>query len=161
MSDDTTCQFECVLPLERQKAFELVIDHPQLWWVTPFSDPGEAVRECGIEPHPGGVCYEIGEDGRRRVWGTILSIEEPLYVRLAWQVSPAGEPIADPAAASRVVISFRDAGDATRLELVHSEFLRHGEDADHYRNAMASAEGGWQDWLKRLQKAAASRKKRR
>lgn len=161
MSDDTTCQFECVLPLERQKAFELVIDHPLLWWVTPFAEAGEAIRECGIEPHPGGVCYEIGEDGRRRVWGTILSIEEPLYVRLAWQVSPSGEPIADPGAASRVVVSFREAGDATRLELVHSEFLRHGEDAIRYRNMMASVDGGWPHRLARLEDAASKRKSRR
>lgn len=156
MSNEKTCRFECVLPLVRQKAFELVIDHPSAWWISPFSDSGEEIRECGIEPRPGGVCYEIGQDGRRRVWGTILSIEEPLYVRLAWQVSAKGEPIADPATASRVMISFREAGDATRLELVHSEFLRHGEEADDYRQAMSSG-GGWESRLSRMKEVAASK----
>lgn len=156
MSVETPCQFECLLPLERLKASELVIDGPSLWWLSPFADGGGEVRECGIEPQPGGVCYEVGKDGRRRIWGTVLSIEEPLYVRLAWQVSPRGQPIADPAAASRVMISFREADDATRLELIHSEFIRHGEEADAYREAMASV-SGWQSRLERLQQVAAAK----
>lgn len=156
MSNEEPCRFECVLPLVRGKAFELVVDHPSAWWISPFPGSGGAIRECGIEPRPGGTCYEIGEDGRRRVWGTILSIEEPLYVRLAWQVSAKGEPIADPATASRVMISFRDAGEATRLELVHSEFLRHGEEADDYLHAMA-VDGGWEKRLDRMAEVAAGK----
>ena len=109
-----------------------------------------------IEPRPGGVCYEVGADGRRRIWGTVLSIEGPLYLRLAWQVSPQGTPIADPGIASRVMLTFREAGDATRLELVHSEFLRHGEGAEAYRDEVASGDG-WQGRLKRLELAAAEK----
>ena len=155
MSNEKACQFDCVVPLERPKAFALIVDHPALWWESPFAGKSGPVRECGIEPHPGGVCYEIGEDGKRRVWGTILSIEEPLYVRFAWQVSPDGEPIADPGASSRLTIEFRETGDKTRLELVHSEFLRHGEKADEYRDAMAASYGGWQQVLSRIVQAAA------
>ena len=68
MSNEEPCRFECVLPLVRGKAFELVVDHPSAWWISPFPGSGGAIRECGIEPRPGGTCYEIGQDGRRRVW---------------------------------------------------------------------------------------------
>lgn len=153
MSGEKTCQVECLIPLERHKAFELVVDHTGSWWESVFSFGETEVRESGIEPHAGGACYEIDTKGRRRVWGTVLSIEEPLYVRLAWQVSQNGEPIADPATASRVVMSFRDAGEATRLELVHGEFVRHGESADTCYERVSS-DGGWRRRLQRLVDAA-------
>lgn len=156
MSVEKPCQFEIVLPLRRSKAFELVIDHPALWWITPFSESSGEGHECVIEPHPGGGCYEVGADGQRQLWGTILSIEDPLYVRLAWQVSPLGQSIADPGAASRVMLTFREAGDATRLELVHSDFLRHGEGAETYRDEVA-ASGTWPRMLEQMKRAAAGK----
>lgn len=156
MSDEKTCRVECLIPLERQKAFELVVDHIGSWWTSVFSPGGTKVRESGIEPHAGGVCYEIDIEGRRRVWGTVLSIEEPLYVRLAWQVSTDGEPIVDPAAASRVMMSFRDAGEATRLELVHGEFVRHGDSADICYEQVAS-DDGWRRRLMHLVEAASAK----
>jgi len=150
------CEFECFLPIPRAQAFQLVVDQPQTWWFSPFlSEDNEAlaITEVGIEPQPGGVCYEMDQNGRRRVWGTVLSIEPPLYIRIAWQVSQLRHPIADPGASSRVMIAFRDAGTATRLEVTHTEFIRHGEGAEKYRSFMAEPLG-WPKLLANLSHVA-------
>ncbi|ADZ71704.1 SRPBCC family protein [Polymorphum gilvum] len=150
---DQPIALEVVLPLPRAAAFSLVVDGIGVWWPPQFRLTGDPDAEIAIEPHLGGACTEQDGRGRRLVWGTVLSIEPPLYLRLAWQIAPGRRAIADPAAASRVMLSFRDAGETTRLELVHSEFVRHGEDAAAWRAELASA-GGWPDGLARLAAAA-------
>ncbi|MEP2706757.1 MAG: SRPBCC family protein [Roseibium sp.] len=155
MDEQLECQFNALLSLARDKAFKLVVDHPDLWWTSPFQGMEKESLEAGIEPFAGGNCYEIDKSGKHRIWGTVLSIEEPLFVRFAWQVSPNGMPIADPATASRVMLSFRESGEATRLEIVHTKFLRHGEDGAAYKNDMAGP-NGWPRIIERLQKAAGS-----
>ncbi|POF34873.1 SRPBCC family protein [Roseibium marinum] len=153
MAEETECRFEGLLNLPREQAFSLFVDRPGLWWASPFDvpDPGEIDAE--IEPFAGGSCYEIDSKGHRRIWGTVLSIEDPLYVRLAWQVSLDGREIADPAAASRVMVNFRVAGDSTRLEIVHNEFLRHGENGAEYLNLMGRPDG-WPRIIGNLREAA-------
>ncbi len=152
MTQDTECRFDLLLALPRDQAFALVVDRPDLWWSAPFRDAGIAGSEAAIEPFPGGRCSETDENGRR-VWGTVLSIEPPLYVRLAWQVTLHGEEIADPATASRVMFNFREAGPMTRLEIVHTEFLRHGEEGADYLGRMCEP-GGWPRIMDNLEKAA-------
>lgn len=146
-------RFDCVVALPRTAAFALFVDKPELWWLSPFADSAGQRVDAGIDPFAGGSCYQISPSGKQLVWGTVLSIEAPLYFRLAWQVSAEGAPIADPAAASRVMVNFRDAGENTRLELVHSEFLRHGEDGAAHRDHMAGPDG-WPILLKSLAGAA-------
>lgn len=153
MEPEQECRIDGLLDLPRDRAFSLVIDRPELWWTSPFMEGGDAGVEAGIEPFAGGSCYEIDSSGRRRIWGTILSIEPPLYVRLAWQVSQDGEEIADPGTASRVMFNFRQSGESTRLEIVHSEFLRHGEHGAAYCSRM-NAPAGWPRIFDRLKSAA-------
>lgn len=153
MEQEQECRIDGLLELPRERAFSLVIDRPDLWWASPFADAQGDRVEAGIEPFPGGACYEIDSAGRRRIWGTILSIEPPLYVRLAWQISLEGEEIADPGTASRVMFNFRQSGDSTRLEIVHSQFLRHGEDGALYCSRMSAPEG-WSRIFGRLKSAA-------
>ncbi|MES0809435.1 SRPBCC family protein [Roseibium sp. SCPC15] len=157
MAQEQECRFEVLLDLPRERAFSLFVDRPELWWSSPFSSPaegpGDSKVEAGIEPCVGGSCYEIDGDGRRRNWGTVLSIEPPLYIRLAWRVSQDGEEIADPSAASRVMVNFRQAGEATRLEIVHTEFLRHGEHGADYQKLMRQPDG-WPRIIRNLQQAA-------
>jgi len=155
MSYETECRFDVLLDLPREQAFSLFVDRPDLWWVSPFRQAGGDAVEAGIEPFAGGACYEIDSSGRR-IWGTVLSIEPPLYVRLAWQVTQAGEEVADPGTASRVMVNFRQAGGATRLEVVHDEFLRHGETGADYLARMRAPEG-WPRILDNLKKAARGR----
>jgi hypothetical protein len=51
-------------------------------------------------------------------------------------------PQPNPARASEVEVRFLPAGEpATRVELEHSAFTRHGQAGGEYRQAMASPEG--------------------
>jgi len=154
MSYETECRFDTLLDLPRDQAFSLFVDQLDLWWVSPFREADGTELEAGIEPFAGGACYEIDGNGRR-IWGTVLSIEPPLYVRLAWQVTQGGTEIADPGTASRVMVNFRDAGRSTRLEIVHDEFLRHGENGADYLSHM-QAPDGWPRILNNLKSAAAN-----
>ncbi len=158
MANEHECRFEGLLDLPREQAFSLFVDRPDLWWTSPFGGGGEEAVEAGIEPVAGGSCYEIDGSGHRRIWGTVLSIEPPLYIRLAWQVTQDGAQIADPGAASRIMVNFRQAGDATRLEIVHNEFLRHGEHGADYSRRMGDPDG-WPRILGSLTRAARSTRK--
>lgn len=158
MTGELVCETHIMVPLARPKAYALFVDNVPLWWTSAFEAPNgddetETLLDGAIEPCAGGVCYEIGLDGKRRVWGTVLSLEPPLYIRIAWQVSPDRKPVPDPAAASRVMIAFRDAGEFTRIEVVQSEFLRHGVQGESYGADLA--ETGWNARLAQI-KAAAS-----
>lgn len=153
---EQSISLEVVLPLARPQAFELVVERFAAWWPREYTFLGDNLDDIGIDPHLGGQCYEQDRGGTRIVWGTVLSIEQPLYLRLAWQIAPDRQTIADPAAASRVMMSFREAGEATRLELVHTDFIRHGESADEYRAQMASP-AGWPFYLARLAALAGRR----
>jgi len=162
MSGGDEINFECFLPISRDAAFALVVDTPARWWFSPFSSNlarPEPVSEVAIEPYAGGVCYELAPSGAHRVWGTILSIEPPLFLRLSWQVAPNCEPIADPLAASRVMIQFRSAGETgTRLEISHSEFIRHGPNGARFRDFMRS-QNGWPLMLANLSHSAREAKR--
>ncbi|MBD8893129.1 SRPBCC domain-containing protein [Roseibium litorale] len=151
MPADDTCHFERFLKLPRDKAFALLVDTLSEWW-GPVSGNAH-LQDAALEPHPGGVCYENTAENGHLVWGTVLSIARPLYIRLAWQVTSDGQAIRDSAAASRVMIALREAAGGTRLELTHSDFIRHGEDAASSFEA-ASGGNGWPARLDRLQAAA-------
>lgn len=153
MADDQECRFEVVLGLPRERAFSLFVDRLDTWWTSPFRDAGESGVEPHIEPCVGGRCYEIDGNGTSRSWGTVLSIEPPIYIRLAWQVSLEGEEVADPLTASRVMVNFREAGENTRVEIVHTEFLRHGENGADFC-AFMRQENGWPRMISGLKSAA-------
>ncbi|WP_395174359.1 SRPBCC family protein [Roseibium alexandrii] len=153
------CRFESVIPLARLDAFKLVVDHPELWWCPPLSEAPSGGLDVRIEPFAGGACYQIDDKGQRCIWGTVLSIEEPLYIRISWQVAQDGSLIADPAAASRVMLNFREAGEVTRVEVVHNKFLRHGESGGEYMQLMMQS-SGWPRILKNLVEAAKTLKRK-
>ena len=102
MTHDTECRVEGMLNLPRAQAFSLFVDRLDMWWTSPFKDAGEAKAQAGIDPHASGSCYEIDANGQHRIWGTVLSLEPPLYIRLASQISRDGEEVADPATAIRM-----------------------------------------------------------
>lgn len=153
MTDEQECRFEFLLDLPRDRAFSLFVDKLEAWWVSPFQNHGEDRTEPGIEPCVGGTCFEIDGNGRQRIWGTVLSIEPPIYIRLAWQVSQDGKEVADPLTASRVMVNFREAGEKTRIEIVHNEFLRHGEYGAQYLAQMKQSDG-WPRTIANLKSAA-------
>lgn len=154
---DAPCIFDVTIPYLREEAFALFVDRFGVWWPRDYTFSRSPDCDLAIEPMVGGACEEIAQGHPRVVWGTVLSIERPLFIRLAWRIGPDRKPVVDPAASSRVMVEFRTAADGTRVELTHTDFLRHGEGAEAYREAMASP-AGWPHCLAELARAAAERR---
>ncbi|HYD50983.1 MAG TPA: SRPBCC family protein [Gemmatimonadaceae bacterium] len=132
------------------EAFALFTEGLGRWWPREYTWGQEALEAIGMEPRPGGLCFERGPHGFRCDWGRVVAWEPPARVAFTWQISPRREPVPDPARASRVEVRFEAVGDAaTRVTLVHDGFEWHGEGAAEYRAALASPEG-WPFILERF-----------
>lgn len=80
--------------------------------------------------------------------------EAPHRVVLAWHLGPDWRFDPDPARATEIVVRFVVEGPSTtRVELVHSGFERHGEQAEAMRQPIASARG-WSGLLELYAQAA-------
>jgi uncharacterized protein YndB with AHSA1/START domain len=96
----------------------------------------------GIEPREGGHCFELGPGGFHCDWGTVLTWDPPNRLVFAWQIAPSRAPEPNPAKASEVEVRFAPEGPlATRVQLEHRGFARHGDDGEAYRHALDSPQG--------------------
>jgi hypothetical protein len=76
-------------------------------------------------------------------WGTVLLVERPRRIVLAWQLSPKFEFDPDPARATEVEVPFEPHGGAgTSVTLVHRRFEVHGGAGAAMRDEV-SANRGW------------------
>ena len=142
-----------VVPLPVAEAFDLFTAEIGSWWPMETHSVGrEAAQTCRFEGGEGGVLVEIGDDGSRHVWGTVLVWEPPARVRLTWH------PGREPDSAQDLEVRFVAEGGATRVELVHGGWERLGPAADLARERYA---GGWQHvFAARFGEAAAARARR-
>ena len=130
------------LPSDPEASFAAFVDDFGAWWPRDYTWAGESLAEIGIEARSGGACFETGKDGARQIWGTVLTIERPHHMVLAWQISPDRNPVELEAAASRVDVRFTPGEDGgTMMLLVHRDFPRHGDGWEAYRGQMAGAKG--------------------
>jgi uncharacterized protein YndB with AHSA1/START domain len=130
-----------VVPLTIDRAFALFSDLDR-WWPMEHTRAPVVDQEIVIEPHAGGFCYERGANGFRCDWGRVLVFEPPRRLVLAWQITAAREPRADPEKSSTIEVRLvPDGAQRTRVTLTHRDFDRHGPDAAEYRALMASANG--------------------
>lgn len=128
-------------PIER--AFQVFTERCDAWW--PRSHRlGQAERiDVVLEARAGGRWYECTADGRQCDWGKVLAWHPPNRLSLSWQIAIGFVPEPDPDRASRVDVTFVEAGPArTAVTVVHSEFERHGEGWESMRQGV-SREGGW------------------
>lgn len=151
-SPDEPIQRTVTVPVAAERAFAVFIDLPA-WWPPEFSWSGDVLETLGIEPREGGFCFERGPNGFRCDWGRVLAWEPPARLVFSWQISPDRVPEPDPAKASEVEVRFFEEGpSATRVEVAHREFARHGESAQRYRTDLADQ--GWPYLLDRYAAAA-------
>ncbi len=108
-----------------------------------------------IEPKLNGAAYEVDTSGKRAVWGTVLSVQRPSHIVIAWQIRPDRTPGGQRAASSRVDVRF-DAGRRRRHQRHHrpSRFSRHGDDWKKYHAAMGG-KSGWPRLMQLYAEAAA------
>ena len=136
------------VPATADRAFEVFTGRIGRWWVKEYTWSGPAaLAELGIEPRAGGMLYEIGPHGFRADWGRVLDWQPPHRLVFNWQIGPDRAPVPDPAKASEVEVRFTaEADNATRVEVAHRGFDRHGEAAQGYRRALTA---GWHELLSR------------
>jgi uncharacterized protein YndB with AHSA1/START domain len=143
-----------IAALPTARAFDYFARELHAWWPPEYTWSHEVLREIGMEPRRGGLCFELGPDGFRCDWGRVLRWDPPDQLQLAWQISPRREPAPNPLHASTVTVSFiAHDPQHTVVTLVHDAFERHGSGAEEYRAAMASPQG-WPSILQRFVEAA-------
>jgi uncharacterized protein YndB with AHSA1/START domain len=129
------------VPGTPEQAFAAFTAELGQWWPPEYTWSQDQLAEIGIDARESGLCFEIGPHGFRCDWGRVLAWEPPDRLVLAWQIGPTRVPEPNPSKASEVEVRFEREGDATRVELTHRGFERHGEGADGYREAMGSPQG--------------------
>ena len=137
-----------------QRAFDVFTKSFGTWWPSDYHIGAADIADAIIEPRVGGRWFERGADGSECDWGTVLEFSPPNRVVLAWHLDPSWSYDPNPERASRVEVTFADAGDGTtRVELVHSHIERHGTGWQKIRDSVNAADG-WSEILGRFGAAA-------
>ena len=130
--------------LPRARAFDLFTEGLGSWWPREFSWARQSLERIGIEPRDGGLAYEVGPHGFLVNWGTVTAWEPPDRFVLAWQIAPDRSPQPDPAKSSEVEVRFADSGGgATRVDVEHRCWERHGDGGREYRDGFEQAGLAW------------------
>lgn len=119
------------------RAFRLFTEHVAAWWPldTHSLCPGRSTG-CWFEPRAGGELYELGPNGERYVWGTVLAWEPPDEVRFTFH--PGG----DAATAGTVSVRFEARQGGCRVTLEHTGWELLGDAALRHRG---NYDSGWQE----------------
>ena len=96
-----------------EEAFHVFTADALSWWPVETHSIHESVSEIVFEPESGGAVYEVGTNGERGQWATVLEWEPPSRLVLAWNIL---EREGD---ATEVEIRFLTEGAGTRVELEH------------------------------------------
>jgi DNA-binding transcriptional ArsR family regulator/uncharacterized protein YndB with AHSA1/START domain len=136
------------VPVER--AFAIFTAGFGGWWPPEFHIGGQPFTDVIVEPRNGGRWFERDASGGECDWGHVLSWDPPRRVVLAWHIGPDWQFNPDPARASEVEVRFIPDGEgATRVELEHRGFERHGEGGGAVRDGVGG-DGGWTHCLDRF-----------
>jgi uncharacterized protein YndB with AHSA1/START domain len=124
-------------------AFKVFTERFDAWWPRTHHIGKIESFTAILEPREGGRWFERGADGSECDWGRVLVYSPPTRVALSWHLNGDYGYDPDPSKASRVEVTFHDEGGGkTRVELVHSQFERHGEGAQKVRESVGGR-GGW------------------
>jgi len=106
------------------------------WWPKRTHSLGqEKSARIDFEPEVGGRFFETFDDGTEHQWGKVSVWDEPNRIVYSWHLSRPEEQ------ATEVEITFTALGDSeTRVDLVHSNWEKLGEDAEM---AHGQYSGGW------------------
>ncbi len=130
-----------------EKAFRVFTEEYDTWWPRTHHIGKSPMKKAIIEGRSGGRCYTEQADGTECDWGTVLVWEPPRRFVMAWQITPEWGYEPDLSKSSEVEVSFTpEPGGATRVDLVHRNFERHGLGGSKMRTSVDSP-GGWSDLL--------------
>ena len=96
-----------------EEAFRVFTAEAGSWWPVATHSINVQVDDVVFEPRVGGAVYEMGANGERGHWATVLEWDPPRRLVLAWNI------LERPGDATEVEVQFVPDGDATRVELEH------------------------------------------
>jgi uncharacterized protein YndB with AHSA1/START domain len=135
-------------------AFEVFTTRMGSWWpldvhsIAVERETGRQAVDVLFESFVGGEVAEVTEHGARGHWATVLAIEPPHRLVLAWQ------PNADRPTHTELELRFTAADGGTLVELEHRGWERLGDGGEPARAGYA-ADDGWVTTLQRFAEAVA------
>lgn len=140
-----------------ETCFRVFVDDFASWWPPEHHLGERTIETFRIEPTVGGRCYDIDTEGGECQWGTVLALEPPTRLVLAWHIQGDWTIDHDPARQSEVEVTFTPAGpERTAVRLEHRHLDRHGSGAAGVQHGVGGS-GGWSGLLLRFADVAEGR----
>jgi uncharacterized protein YndB with AHSA1/START domain len=131
---------QLVVKASQSRAFAVFTSQMSRWWPATHSILKSPLKECIVEPRPGGRWYSVGEDGSSCQTGYVIAWQPPQALVLAWQIN--AEWRYDAELVTEVEVKFIAESDhSTRIELEHRYLERMGDKAAAARNSVDSPRG--------------------
>jgi uncharacterized protein YndB with AHSA1/START domain len=128
------------------EAFRIFTEGIATWWpLETHSIYGSDATTVVLEGRVGGRLYEVSEQGKESVWGTVTVWEPPNRLVCEWRLPPGSLVATD------LEIRFLPEGEGTRVELEHRGWERHADRAAELRGRYVP---GWDVVLGRYVTAA-------
>ena len=135
---------EVVVAAPIETCFRTFVDGFATWW-PPEHHIGDdrTIAELVLEPFVGGRCYDVDTEGGECQWGTVLAIDPPARLVLAWHIQGDWTIDLDPVRQSEVEVTFAAVDPTTTaVRLEHGRLERHGAGASGLQHGV-SGDGGW------------------
>ena len=147
MTDELALHKSIVVACPVEHAFRVFTERMNDWW--PFE--GHSIFDGGAtivwEPRVGGRVYERSQDGEEGMWGTIVAWDPPRSFAMTWHPGRGEETAQD------LSVTFSEAPNGTRVDLVHTGWERLG---DRMAEIGGHYDEGWEFVLGRFTEAAAT-----
>jgi hypothetical protein len=145
MSTESTAAVEVArsisVPLSQARTFELFTNRMTDFWPKEHSIGTAEIAEVVVEPSASGRWFERGVDGSECEWGRVATWDPPRKVVLLWQIGSDWKFDAD--FETEVDVSFTaEDSDRTRVDLIHRNLERYGDDSEQMR-AIFEHPNGW------------------
>jgi uncharacterized protein YndB with AHSA1/START domain len=147
-TQDTAVRKSIVVKASPERAFHVFTAGFDSWWPRGHHlIDGSDLDHVAIEPHVGGRCYEVTQDGRTCTWGRVLAWDPPHLLVHTWEIQPDwGVVPPEGGPASTVTVTFTEVDGGTRVYLVHAGLEIHGAGWQTMRDAI-DGEQGWNGML--------------
>lgn len=98
-----------------EDAFRLFTEAFGDWWPAAlYSQSGDDVETCVMEPWPGGRVFERTRSGDEFSWGSIVEWDPPHHLRFTWDISGGNDD------KQAVDVTFDVDADGTKVTVIHS-----------------------------------------